>query len=120
MALDITACPLTKGERILAPLDGSEYSDRALDQAISMAKICNSEVFVLSVVQLYPGQLAVAPALEEKMSAETREILENATDKLEKENLRCETIVRIGGQPHEFIIQEAKEAQITPLFPIKD
>ena len=112
MEQEQTVCPLTKGERILVAMDGSKCSEKALDQAISMAKICNSTLFGISVIELYPGQMEVAPALVEKLSAETREILERVKDRAAKENISCETIVHIGGQPHEFIIQEAKEKNI--------
>ena len=112
MEQEQTVCPLTKGEKILVAMDGSKCSEKALDQAISMAKICNSTLFGISVIELYPGQMEVAPALVEKLSAETREILERVKDRAAKENISCETIVHIGGQPHEFIIQEAKEKNI--------
>jgi nucleotide-binding universal stress UspA family protein len=106
------ACPLVRGERILVALDGSEDSEAALDQAISMAKICKSILFIISVIELYPEQLEVAPALEEKMSMETREILDRAEERAEKEKIPCETIVHIGGHPHIFIVQEAKGKNI--------
>lgn len=112
MGEEAFACPLTRGERILVALDGSKHSDKALDQALSMATVCNSQLFAISVVDLYPEVLEVAPALQEKMSAEVREILDRAQEKAEKQNIPCETIVHIGGQPHEFIVQEAKEKGI--------
>jgi nucleotide-binding universal stress UspA family protein len=112
MAKEESACPLTKGERILIAVDGSKYSDAVVDQAISLGQTCNSSVFAISVIDLYPEQLAVAPALEEKMAKETREVLERVKDRVEKESIPCETIVRIGGQPHEFIVEEAKEKNI--------
>ena len=106
------ACPLTRGERILVAVDGSAFSDMTVDQAISLGGICNSEIFVISVVDLYPEQMAVAPALVEKMSEEVRQYLDTAKQKIDKANISCETIVRMGGKPHEFIIQEAKEKEI--------
>ena len=36
MAVDICACPLTRGERILVAVDGSDLSMAAVDQAISL------------------------------------------------------------------------------------
>ena len=107
MEQDAFACPLTRGERILVGVDGSEHSQKALDQAISMGNICNSKIFVISVIELYPEQLAVAPALEEKMSGDARQLLERVKEKVEKANIPCETIVHTGGQPHKFIVQEA-------------
>ena len=47
--MEQAACPLTKGERILVAMDGSVYSDKALEQAISMAKVCGSTLFVIIV-----------------------------------------------------------------------
>jgi hypothetical protein len=93
-------------------VDGSDFSDAAVDQAISLGSICKSEIFIISVVDLYPGQMAVAPVLVEKMSAESRNHLDNAAKKVEKAGIPCETIVRMGGKPQEFIIQEAKDRSI--------
>lgn len=112
MAVDICACPLTRGEKILVAVDGSPFADAAVDQAISLGGICNSQIIVIGVVDLYPEQMAVAPALVEKMSEEVRQHLDRAKQKVEKANIPCETIVRMGGQPHVFIVQEAKEKGI--------
>jgi hypothetical protein len=108
----VCACPLTRGEKILVAVDGSAFSDLAVDQAISLGGICNSEIFVISVVDLFPEQMEVAPALVEKMSKEVRQHLDKAKQKVDEADIPCETIVRMGGKPHEFIIQEAKEKEI--------
>ena len=108
----VCECPLTRGERILVAVDGSPFSDLAVDQAISLGGICNSEIFLISVVDLYPEQMAVAPALVEKMSEEVRGYLDKAKQKIDAADISCETIVRMGGKPHEFIVQEAKEKEI--------
>ena len=108
----VCECPLTRGERILVAVDGSDFSDVAVDQAISLGGICNSQIFVISVVDLYPEQMEVAPALVESMSAEVRQNLDSAKEKVDKANIPCETIVHMGGQPHKFIVQEAKDKEI--------
>jgi nucleotide-binding universal stress UspA family protein len=112
MAEAVLACPLAKGERILVALDGSDHSQKAFDQALSLARVCNSELFAISVVDLYPEQMEVAPALEEKMSKEAKAILESAKQKAEQENIACETVVRIGIPANEAIVEEAKERNI--------
>jgi len=104
--------PLVKYDRILVAVDGSKYSEMALTQAINIAKACKSSLFAISVIPLYSGSLALAPVLAERMEKETREILERAKDQAAKENVPCETIVHEGGQPHEFIVKEAKERKI--------
>jgi nucleotide-binding universal stress UspA family protein len=106
------ACPLTRGERILVAVDGSDFSMAAVDQAISLGGICNSQIFVISVVALYPEQMEVAPNLVETMSEEVRQHLDKAKEKVDKAGISSETIVRIGGKPHEFIVQEAKDKNI--------
>ncbi len=108
----VCACPLTRGERILVAVDGSAYSELAVDQAISLGGICKSEIFVVSVVDLFPEQIAVAPALVEKMSKDVRQHLDEAKEKVDEAEMPCETIVHIGGNPHEFIVQEAKDRDI--------
>ena len=105
-------CPLTRGEKILAAVDGSAFSDAVVDQAISLGGICNSQIFVISIVDLYPEQMEVAPTLVEKMSEEAGQHVEQAKKKIDRANIKCETIVRMGGAPHEFIVQEAKDRQI--------
>ena len=112
MAEAAFVCPLTEGKRILVALDGSAHSEKALDQAISMARVCNSTLFAISVVDLYPEAIEMAPALVEKMSEDVRKILEHAKQKAEQENITCETIVHMGGRANEFIVQEAKEKNI--------
>ena len=107
-----TACPLTKGERILVALDGSRYSEAALDQALSLGKTCNSRIYAITVVDLYPAQFEMAPKLYEKMTEQANQILESAKERIEKENIPCETIVHTGGQPHEFIVEEARVKNI--------
>ena len=112
MAKSTFSCPITRGERILVALDGSHFSERALEQALSMAKICNSRLFAISVVDLYPEDMALAPGLEEKLSEDVRKTLERAKQAADKENINCETIVHMGGPANEFIVQEAKDRDI--------
>lgn len=106
------ACPITRGERILVALDGSEYTDAIVDQAISMGRICNSTIFAISVIAFFPESLAIAPQLEKELAKKTREFLEIVKKKIEKENLTSETIVRLDTQPHIPIVEEAKKKNV--------
>ena len=105
-------CPLTKGKRILVAMDRSKYSEKAFDQAISIAKICKSTLFIVSVIDLYHEVKEIVLTHEDKMLKGTTEFLEEVKAKATKENIPCETIIHVGGQPHEFIVQEAKEKNI--------
>ena len=110
-----SVCPLTKCKRILVAMDRSKYSEKAFDQAISIAKICKSTLFVVSVIDLYSEVEEIVLAFEKKgkLLKGTKDYLEGIKAIAIKENIPCETIVHIGGQPHEFIIQEAKEKKLT-------
>ena len=112
MALDEMACPISKGERILVALDGSEFTEAIVDQAISMGRICNSIIYAVSVIAYFPESLAIAPQLEEEVAKNTRGFLEKVKNKIEKENLTCETIVRLDAQPHIPIVEEAKKREV--------
>ena len=112
MGEEQASCPLTKGERILVALDGSIYSEKAFDQAISMATVCNSSLFAITVVEAYPKSLMPVPAAEKQIEKEAGEFLEQIKAKAARQNVSLETIVHVGGQPHELIVKEAKERNI--------
>ena len=112
MGEEQNVCPLTKGERIIVALDGSIYSEKALDQAISMATVCNSTLFLITVVEAYPQALEPGVGAEEKIKKDVVDFLEHAKGKAAGQNVSCETIVHLGGQPHEFILKEAREKNI--------
>ena len=106
------ACPITRGEKILVAVDGSEYTDDIVDQAISMGRICNSVIFAISVIPFFPEYVSSALQLEQELSKNTRKFLEKIKRRIEEENIQCETIVRIDEQPHEPIVEEAKKREV--------
>ncbi|MFO8033244.1 MAG: universal stress protein [Desulfohalobiaceae bacterium] len=106
------ACPVTRGKKILVAVDGSVYSDYAVDQAVILGAICNSKIYLISVVDLLPEQMRMAPDLVEKMSKEAKELLDRAQEKVSQANLSSEIIVRSGGRAYDFIVQEAKERDV--------
>ena len=112
MEQEQTSCPLSKGERILVAVDGSQCSEKALEQALSMGKVCNSTLFAVSVIEMYPESLGVAYQLEEKMEKEARAILEGVKQKAERDNIQCETIVHMGARPDQLIVQEARDKKV--------
>ena len=107
-----SACPITKGEKILVAVDGSKYTDIIVDQAISMGRICNSVIVAISVIPFFPEYVSSAVQLEEELSKNTRKLLETVKRRIEKENIACETLVRIDDQPHEPIVQEARKRNV--------
>jgi nucleotide-binding universal stress UspA family protein len=112
MGEEIMACPLTRGERILVALDGSIYSEQALDHAISMGTICNSVLFAIHVVEAYPKHMEAPAGFEDKVKKEAMAFLEKIKARADKSNVRLETILHVGGQPHQYIVKEAKERNV--------
>ena len=112
MSTDVTQCPLTKGEHMLVAVDGSEHSDFAVDQAISLGGMCNSKIFLLSVVSLLPEYVGVAPDYVDNLTEQAQKYLADAKQKVEQANIACETILRKGANPSEYILDEAEKKQI--------
>ena len=52
---------MTDIKRILVPVDGSETSDRAIDEAVKIAEVYNADIHVLYVANI--NQLAINACL---------------------------------------------------------
>ena len=105
-------CPLTKGEKILVAIDGSENSDFALEQALSMAKTCNGMLYAITVIDVYPKQIEGTPRAKEQMQKEAEALLQKVAAKAKEKNIPVETIVHWNSNPHESILMECKEKGI--------
>lgn len=71
-------------KRILVPVDGSESSDRAIDQAIDMAEVCGAKLDFLYVANI--NQLAInaclSDAILEAVTKAGNVILDKALEKV--------------------------------------
>ncbi len=103
----LDACPITRLERVLLCTDGSEFSEGAIREAISIAKSCKSKLYVISVVEVNPEFEAYAPGLVEKIEKDTRKHLEAIKERAEKEGVTCETITHEGEEPYRYIVKES-------------
>ena len=107
-----SSCPLTKGEHILVPFDGSPNSEVAVDQAISLGSICNSKIYLIHVIDLFPEQMVAAEDLVNKMYKEAQGFLDKAKKKIDQAGIACETEIHSGGRPHDLILKEARGKSI--------
>jgi len=98
-------------EKILLATDGSESAAAAIQEAINIARVCSSRLYVLSVVEVNPEYEALAPNVVEKAETETKEHVDSVKKRAEKEGIPCETIVHQGEEPYRFIVDEAKKAK---------
>jgi len=99
-------------EKILLATDGSESVEAAIQEAINIARVCSSRLFVLSVVEVNPEYEALAPNIVEKAETETKEHVDSVKNRAEKEGISCETIVHQGEEPYRFIVDEAKKTKV--------
>ncbi len=101
-------CP-TKLEKLLLSTDGTEFSEGAVREAISLAKRCSSKLLAVSVVETNPEYEAIAPQLVEKAEKETRRILESVKERASKEGVDCDIIARQGEDVYQYITEEASK-----------
>jgi nucleotide-binding universal stress UspA family protein len=106
-------CPTTGVERVLLSMDGSEYSEGAVREAIKLAKKCSSFLSILSVVDYNPEFDAVAPQLTEKRDQDARRHLEAAAAAARREGVECETVIQRGEDAYQSIVNEAVKRKST-------
>ncbi len=105
-------CPITALRTMLVATDGSQYSEKALHEAINLAKSCGTKLYVLSVVEVNPEYEALAPKVVEKADEDTKMFLDAAQKCAEREKVTCNTIVHRGEDPAHFIVEEADRLKV--------
>ncbi len=101
------SCSIIGFEKLLLATDGSESAEAAIQEAINIAKVCSSRLYVVSVVEVNPEYEALAPKIVEKAETETKDHLDSVREKAEKEGISCEIIAHQGEEPYRFIVDEA-------------
>lgn len=97
---------------ILVPLDGSEYSERAVDPAHSLAEKYGAKLTLLTVMLRFPGSRLHIPTLDQGSEARGRQYLEEVrATKLGATSVPVETAVQLG-TPAESIAEFAIHAQV--------
>ena len=107
--------------KILVPTDFSECSDKALEQALDIAKQYHAQVFLLHVIRegiLYQTDTGIITdeglwqQIRNSQLAEAKEKLQNQIDKFpQAEEVETVSIIR-EGIPYEKILEEGKEKGI--------
>ena len=111
---------MLKPTKILVPTDFSEYSDRALKQALDIAKHYNAKVFLLHVVHgegyFSTADFAISTEMMQKINNAAFARAQDSLDKQlysfpqAKEAEVVEVVTNIRqGVPYEEILKEAKE-----------
>jgi len=102
-----------KMKKILLPVDGSPYSEKAEERALYLAKTFQSEVLALYVVEI-PLELYEAPGdlmkLIETLTSEGEEIVRRVKARFKEEGISCEAVVAQGGVA-ERILESADKVE---------
>lgn len=114
---------MLKPTKILVPTDFSEFSDRALRQALDIAKQYKAKVFLLHVIHgegyFATADFAISTAVMQQINnaalAQAQESLDKQLYSFPqvKETEEVEVLTKVRqGVPYEEILKEAKEQQI--------
>lgn len=104
-------CPMPGLEKLLLSTDGSEFSEGAVREAISLAKVCKSELYAVAVIETNPEFETLALDVVEAAELQTRRYLESVKTRAAQEGIDCELIAHEGESPHLYIIEEAAQKQ---------
>lgn len=106
-----------KINKILVPIDFSDYSKSALRYAVNFAKLFNAEILLIYVVEpvIYPpdfsmGQIAI-PTVATEFDERAREELNKLAKNEIPQEIRVTTLIK-SGKPFVEIIDTASEADV--------
>jgi nucleotide-binding universal stress UspA family protein len=103
------ACPISGLTTILLATDGSEHSERALTEAVNLAKACRTELHAVTVVEMNSEYAALAPEAVEKAGIKAKAFLDAVKKCTAREKVQCETDVLHGEDAAARIVKHAKK-----------
>lgn len=113
---------MLRPKNILVPTDFSEYSDKALKQALDIAKDYHSKVYLLHVisehaiqtVEEYSIDLEIVKQLEDQLLSKAKENMQKELGQYSKSAMGEIEIIPIirNGVPYEEILQEADDKKV--------
>ena len=101
-------------KRILIPTDGSDYSLRAAEQGVSIAKMLDAQItvaYVIDEVVLNQVKVTERGNLEEELKQDGTRYIKYVLRLAEKEGVKTDSIIT-RGIPFEQIVHSAKELGI--------
>ena len=98
-------------ERLLACTDGSDEGQNAVAQALSLAQVCGSKLYVLQVVEIVPEFEAVAPDLRACLEEEIRRLKTATASEAALKGVQLDYRVLHCVSPFAAIVEEAEKIQ---------
>ena len=95
--------------KIIVPVDGSEYSLKAVETACDLAKAKSPSSLVLVAVAIEIPELSEGRYIYDKMKAQAEAALARAKEVAQKCGVVAEELLATGASPAEEIVAGAKE-----------
>ncbi|MCA1065916.1 universal stress protein [Rossellomorea sp. AcN35-11] len=106
-------------QRILVPIDGSDFSLKALKHAMEIAKAMDAEILLLNVQYSYNTHNINRFVSKEQVlryqQENAKEVLDDALKVIENQGVTVHTKFRIGSPDYE-IVKEAKESNVSSII----
>lgn len=102
-------CPIEGPKIIVVATDGSPFGEAAVAEALGLAMVCSTKVYVISVVEGNEEFDTIAPDRAEEAENALRQHLDAIRNALEERQLAHEIIVHHGDKPARFIVDDAKK-----------
>ncbi len=103
-------------KHILLPTDGTELSEKAIDQGLRLAKTIGAKVTSLSVVVKLPGccyhariSHAALEEAERQSQAAAETYLQSVQERAKKVGIDCDVVLERDGAPYKSIIRMAEQ-----------
>ena len=93
---------------IILAYDGSKYSNKALQEAISIAKSSSGSLLILSVVDITDEFESEAPGLTDKMTEKLLKMAQKALGKAVAAKIKARVEIHVG-DAYEMIVDIAKK-----------
>jgi nucleotide-binding universal stress UspA family protein len=98
--------------KILVATDGSEYSRRAMIRAMDFAESYDSELDVVSIVEISPEIYSIAPQVVEEKVQKTEEYIAGIQKLADAHGIKSRGFVRDSAEPYNIIAEIAQQEQI--------
>jgi nucleotide-binding universal stress UspA family protein len=98
--------------KILVATDGSEYSRRAMVRAVDFAEAYDTELYVLSIVEILPEIYSIAPQVVEEKVKKTEDYIAGIQKLADSHGIKSRGFVRDSAEPYDVINEIAEKEQV--------
>ena len=109
-------CPTPGFERLLVATDGSGFSKAAVEEAIKIARVCSSMLYVVLVIETSAEIEMWDAQSADKLEKDMRNYLNGIKSKAAKAGVKCEVIMHLGDEPYKDIVAEAKKRKVSTII----